>query len=98
MASIRIVYDPNTVIGAKIRAAVSNIVEARKSLWELNSILTAFDVDTTSLSTLSGVAAGDVPTLKGYVNFAQAELGGLTLGAISSGAKTNAKMLADAMG
>ena len=98
MANQRIPYDASTQGGAKIRAAVSSLVEARKNLKELNLYLMAFDTDDTALAAATGVASGQLATLKGYVNFTQAELGDLTLGQVNSGAKTNARQLADAMG
>ncbi len=96
MASIRIPYDPNTKVGAKYRAAVSAGVAFRQAMRELQLTITAYDTDSTGLSTDSGIAAGQIATAQGYVQFSDAELGGVTISQINAASKTNTRLFLDA--
>ena len=90
MASARINYTATSPLGAKIRAYVSAIQEARKNGQELARILDKYLDGEADIAADSGIDVGNVPLVRNLVTQSKNELAEVASTAVGVGAPTGA--------
>lgn len=96
MASQRMSYTTTSPIGAKLARVAQLGSQFRQAVMELHNDVEDYNDNNTQLETdLGNAPSGTGATLRGLLNFAQAELYGQTINDIPANSQTSTRQLLD---
>lgn len=97
MATGRITYNQSKTLGAKLKLALTQLVEGRKSLGELARQVARYNDANADLATDTGVTSNDVQAFKDILARADAEMSGVLLTNPAQGDLSFIRTLLDSM-
>ena len=96
MASQRMTYTTTSLIGAKLNRVAQLGAQFRQAVLELHNEVESYNDANAQLETdLGNAPSGTGATLRGLLNFSQAELYGQTINDIPQGQQTATRQLLD---